>query len=191
MGKKLKIRYTLNNVDNITPLPEFEINAVLRAADDIIFSGGRTMLAKILKGSKDKKIIEKDLQECPAYGAFQSFTLDEITTKIDWMIVHGYLRIEYDYRLPLIVFSDKGWEIYKPIYVDELYALMVDAEAVDYPSVIERLKTTNRQVVIMLLDKIATSKNLKLIDLLTNWKTSEVKKVKAMITSTLEKLETN
>lgn len=55
MGKKPKIRYTLNNVDNISPLPEYEINTILRAADDIIFSGGRTMLAKILKGSKDKK----------------------------------------------------------------------------------------------------------------------------------------
>lgn len=105
------------------------------------------------------------------------------------MIVHGYLRIEYDYRLLLIVFTDKGWETYKPIYVEELYALMVDAKVEDYQSVIERLKITNRQVVTLLLDKITTSKNIKLIDLLTNWKTSEVKKVKAMITSTLEKLE--
>lgn len=191
MGKKPKIRYTLSNVDNVSPLSEYEINAILRAADEIIFSGGRTMLAKILKGSKDKKIIEKDLQKCPAYGAFHNCTIDEITAKIDWIIVHGYLRIEYDYRLPLIVFTDKGWETYKPIYVEELYAVMVIAEVEDYPSVIERLKTTNRQVVTMLLDKIATSKNLKLIDLLTNWKTNEVKKVKAMITSTLEKLETN
>ncbi|WP_050900463.1 hypothetical protein [Paenibacillus elgii] len=34
-----------------------EIRAVLRAADEIIGQGGRTLLAKILKGSRDKKSV--------------------------------------------------------------------------------------------------------------------------------------
>ena len=35
-----------------------EIRAILRASDDIIAQGGRTLLAKILKGSKEKQLLE-------------------------------------------------------------------------------------------------------------------------------------
>ena len=34
--------------------------------------------------------------------------------------MNGYLRIEYDYRLPLLVYTGKGWEIEKDIFSDEL-----------------------------------------------------------------------
>ena len=33
-----------------------DIKAILRAADELIGTGGRTMLSRILKGSKDKKV---------------------------------------------------------------------------------------------------------------------------------------
>jgi hypothetical protein len=39
------------------PLNQQEIRFILRAADAIIASGGRTLLAKILKGSKEKKVL--------------------------------------------------------------------------------------------------------------------------------------
>lgn len=38
-----------------TSLPNADKLAILRAADEIIGEGGRTLLAKILKGSHDKK----------------------------------------------------------------------------------------------------------------------------------------
>lgn len=37
------------------------------------------------------------------------------------MIKKDYLRIEYDYRLPLLVFSEKGWQIEKETFAQELY----------------------------------------------------------------------
>jgi len=51
----------------IRHLAEDEIRAVLGAADELI-AGCRNMLARILKGSKDKKILEFGLAQCPAYG---------------------------------------------------------------------------------------------------------------------------
>ena len=42
--------------------------------------------------------------------------LDDISKCIDWMIKKDYLRIEYDYRLPLLVFSEKGWQIEKETF---------------------------------------------------------------------------
>ena len=47
--------------------------------------------------------------------------LDDISKCIDWMIKKDYLRIKYDYRFPLLVFSEKGWEIEKETFAEELY----------------------------------------------------------------------
>ena len=89
---------------------EEEIKNILRAADEIIFVEGRTMLAKILKGSKDKKLLEKELNQCPSYGYYNQLSIEEITKIVDWMIVNNYLDIDYNGRLPMMIFSDKGWE---------------------------------------------------------------------------------
>lgn len=36
---------------------------ILRAADEIIGSGGRNLLAKILKGTREKKVLELELDQ--------------------------------------------------------------------------------------------------------------------------------
>ena len=57
MGKKAqRVRYTLDT-KGLRLLPHEEIVAILRGADDLIMRGGRTLLAKVLKGSKEKKVI--------------------------------------------------------------------------------------------------------------------------------------
>ncbi len=56
--------------------PSFEeIKWMLRAADSLILSGGRTLLTKIRKGSKEKKILELNLDKNPAYGYLKSLFL--------------------------------------------------------------------------------------------------------------------
>ena len=62
MSRKIRrVRFQLDRGD-VRHLPDEEIKAILRAADELIASGGRNMLAKILKGSKDKKVLEHDLR---------------------------------------------------------------------------------------------------------------------------------
>jgi hypothetical protein len=67
MGRKIRRVVNLNSkgIQNI-PLPEIKV--ILRAADPLIMQGGRTLLAKMLKGSKDKDIVERNLNECPGYA---------------------------------------------------------------------------------------------------------------------------
>jgi hypothetical protein len=43
-------------------LSETEIRLILRAADSITGQGGRTLLSKIPKGSKEKKLLELKLK---------------------------------------------------------------------------------------------------------------------------------
>ena len=57
MSRKIqRVRYRLD-AKSITALPFDEIAAILRGADTLIMSGGRSMLVKILKGSRDKKLL--------------------------------------------------------------------------------------------------------------------------------------
>ena len=97
----------------IKALPDDEIKIILRGADDLIMKAGRTMLVKLLKGSKEKKILEFQLDKCPVYRALSDFSTEEITQKIDWMIEHDYLSLEYSGKLPFLVFTPSGWKIEK------------------------------------------------------------------------------
>lgn len=76
-----------------------------------------------MKGSKDKKLLELaqelELHRNPAYGSLSQYTLAQITDKIDWMISHGYLRLEYEWKLPVIEFTGKGWDMEREARANE------------------------------------------------------------------------
>ncbi len=181
MSKKVRRVPVSLDAGEIKDLPQEDIRMILRGADELISTGGRSMLAKILKGSKDKKIFEYKLNECPAYGYYQDMKLDDISKCIDWMIKKDYLRIEYDYRLPLLVFSEKGWQIEKETFAQELYQkICLDVEE-KKARVLFEMKEVNRQVVMRVLDKIEKDGTEEFLPYLEAWKMLEVKKVAARI----------
>lgn len=188
MSKKVRRVPVVLDAGEIKDLPQEDIRMILRGADELISTGGRSMLAKILKGSKDKKIFEYKLNECPAYGYYQDMKLDDISKCIDWMIKKDYLRIEYDYRLPLLVFSEKGWQIEKETFAQELYQRMcLDVEE-KKARVLFEMKEVNRQVVMCVLDKIEKEGTEEFLPYLGAWKMLEVKKVAARIAEVEKKI---
>lgn len=188
MSKKVRRVPVVLDAGEIKDLPQEDIRMILRGADKLISTGGRSMLAKILKGSKDKKIFEYKLNECPAYGYYQDMKLDDISKCIDWMIKKDYLRIEYDYRLPLLVFSEKGWQIEKETFAQELYQRMcLDVEE-KKARVLFEMKEVNRQVVMCVLDKIEKDGTKEFLPYLEAWKMLEVKKVAARIAEVEKKI---
>ena len=188
MSKKVRRVPVILDAGEIKDLPQEDIRMILRGADELISTGGRSMLAKILKGSKDKKIFEYKLNECPAYGYYQDMKLDDISKCIDWMIKNDYLRIEYDYRLPLLVFSEKGWQLEKETFAQELYQRMcLDVEE-KKARVIFEMKEVNRQVVMCVLDKIEKEGTEEFLPYLEAWKMLEVKKVAARISEVENKI---
>lgn len=188
MSKKVRRVPVVLDTGEIKDLPQEDIRMILRGADELISTGGRSMLAKILKGSKDKKIFEYKLNECPAYGYYQDMKLDDISKCIDWMIKEDYLRIEYDYRLPLLVFSEKGWQIEKETFAQELYQRMcLDVEE-KKARVLFEMKEVNRQVVMCVLDKIEKEGTEEFLPYLGAWKMLEVKKVAARIAEVEKKI---
>ena len=189
MRKKPRVQCHLSDLKGLATPSEKEISIILRAADEIIFKAGRTMLAKILKGSKDKKIVELQLDQEPSYGYFNHLTIEEITKIIDWMIVNDYLDIDCDERLPLIIFSARGWERYKPIYVEELFLKILFLDEDQTEDIINQLKQTNRQVIEMLLLRIGESGNNQFIEFMIKWEDTEVKKVRTLINHSISNLK--
>lgn len=181
MSRKVRRVPVVLDAGEIRDLPMEDIRVILRGADELISTGGRSMLAKILKGSKDKKILEYKLNECPAYGYYHDMKLDDISKCIDWMIKKDYLRIKYDYRLPLLVFSEKGWEIEIETFAKELYQRFCLDIKEKNARVIFEMKDVNRQVVMLVLDKIEKDGTEEFSTCLEAWKLMEVKKVAVRI----------
>ena len=177
MSKKVRRVQVILDAGEIKDLPQEDIRMILRGADELISTGGRSMLAKILKGSKDKKIFEHKLNECPAYGYYHDMKLADIMHYIDWMIDEDYLRIEYEGRLPLLVFSDEGWAIEKETFAQELYQQFCLDVKENNPRVIHKLIKVNRKVILRILDIIEEEGNKEFIPCLEAYKKIETKRI--------------
>ena len=125
----------------------------------------------MLKGSKQKVVFEKELDQSPVYGALSDLSIADITARIDWLILNQYLAIDYDYRLPLLVYTKRGWAIERETYADELLArldesLGDDSAGQDLGWLIEK----NPQVLELVLERIAASGKRKYLPALKRWR---------------------
>lgn len=189
MGERVKrVKFHLDT-GSVKQLSAEEITTILRAADELIDSGGRTMLVKILKGSRDKKLLELGLDQCPAYGFYNKMTMTEIGFRVDWMIKNEYLKIEYNYRLPVLVFSKTGWEIEKRTYAQELYDQLCKAAGDNDEQFIVKLKEhTNRQVIWIILDLIKENGTPDMVPFIQKWKEVEVRKIREGIDNSIQSI---
>ncbi len=170
-------------------IPDAELKAVLRGADDIIGRGDRTLLTNILRGSRTKKVLERGLDQSPVYGYFHNLSDDDTLARIDWTILHGYLTIEYDGRLPLLVFTPKGWEIERDIYAIELLAGFDEIFRDGPPYQMEYLKDRDRGMILLLLDKTAATEDVKYIPVLEAWQNVDYRKVRRRIGQVIHQLK--
>ena len=190
MSKKVRrVPYTLDD-KGIDALPREEIVIILRGADDLILSGGRNLLAKILKGSRDKRLLELGLDASPVYGAYHDLTIVEIMARVDWVILHGYLAIQYDWRLPLLIYTPWGWEIERDTYAAELLAgfdELLESGQTAYD--MTYLKDRSRDMILILLDKVQETGDAKYIPLLEAWAEIDYKKVRSRIREVIQSLK--
>jgi len=177
------------NARGLKEIPEEELKAILRGADEIIGRGGRTLLTRILRGSANKKVLEYGLDQSPVYGYFHNLSDDDTLARIDWVILHGYLRVEYSDRLPLLVFTSKGWEIEREAYAIELLAGFDDILRDGPPYPMEYLKDRDREMILLLLDKTEATEDAKYIPVLEAWRKIDYQKVRRRIGQVIHQLE--
>ncbi len=189
MGRRVNRVRCYLDAKGIKSLPHEEIVAILRGADDLIMSGGRTLLAKLLKGSREKKLLELKLDENPSYGFYKELALADVQARIDWVILQRYMRIEYDYRLPLLAYTGKGWEIEKETFANELlqgFEGMLESGCSLFN--MRYLKDRNRQIILLLLEKVEESRDQKYIPILKAWEKVDYKKVQIRIKQVIQSL---
>jgi len=190
MSRKVqRVHYELDPKDVKKLQPE-ELKVILRGADELIGSGGRSLLVKILKGSRAQDVLQHHLDQCPVHGYFHHLSAEEILARIDRAILDGYLKVVYDYRLPVLVFTDAGWEIEKETFANELLAEFDRLLTTKQPPYdISYLKDRNRSLIWHLLDKIGASGNSKYLPLLEAWEQIDYKKVKLRIEQVMREIK--
>ena len=183
------VRFRLDPGD-VKDLPECEIAAILRGADDLIMQGGRAMLTKVLKGSRNKKVLALGLDQSPVYGYYSSLSQDEVLARIDWAISSGYLGIEREGRLPVLVYTEDGWAIERETYAHELLRGFDRLLAQGPPYDMGYLKDRNRGLIWRFLDLIEESGNPGYIPLLEAWAEIDYQKVRKRINAVIRSLNT-
>jgi hypothetical protein len=182
------VRYKLD-ADGIMELSSEEIAAVLRAADELIMTGGRGLLTKILKGSRDKKLLALNLDQSLMYGYYNHLTLAEIQKRVDWLILNGYLAIEYELSIPLLRYTEKGWAIERETFARELLADFDQKLASGQPEFdMVYLKDRARDMILVLLDLVEETNNPKYIPLLKAWAQVDYKRVRQRINEVVQAL---
>jgi hypothetical protein len=186
--REQRVRYQLD-ASGIAALSDVEIASILRGADSMIGRGGRTQLSKLLKGSREATVIEHGLDRNPAYGFYKNLTLDEILKRIDWAIMQQYLRIEYNVRLPVLVFTDKGWAIEKSTLIEEMLQGFEARLAAGPPYDLSELKDLNRGLILLFLDRIEALGRRDFIPLLLAWSAIDYAKIRARIAAVIRTIQ--
>ena len=170
------------DVKGIKSLPTADIHAILRAADSLIAAGGRSLLTKILRGSRSKDVLAHDLDQNPAYGYYRGMPEEDVLARIDWMILHDYLHIIYAGRIPVLAFTPQGWEIERENYAAEIVKGFDEMVANGQgPYAMEYLKDRDRPMIMLVLDKVEASRDPKYLPLLEDWARIDYQKVQQRI----------
>jgi len=136
-------------------------------------------------------VLDHGLDQSPVYGYFRDLSNEDTLARIDWAILNGFLRIEYNNRLPLLVYTQKGWEIEREQYANELLDGIETMLKDGPPYHMAYLKDRDREMVLLLLDKIAATGDARFIPALEAWKKVDYKKVQQQIRQVIQRLEAN
>jgi len=190
MSRKVRrVRYEIDS-KGIKTLSLDEVKAILRGADDLIMRGGRSLLVKVLRGSRAREVLQLGLDHSPVYGYYRRVPQENVLARVDWAIENDYLTIRYDYRLPMLVYTEKGWEIERETFADELLRGFDEMLTGDQrPFDMNYLKDRNRGMIMLLLDKVESTRDPKYVPLLEAWERIDCKKVRARIRRVIQYLK--
>jgi len=188
MSRNLRLVPVRLDARGVGPLPEADLQAILRAADPLIARGGRTLLAAVLRGSRRKEVLEHGLDRIPVHGWFRDLPEDAVMRRIDRAILDGYLTLSYEGRLPMLVYTPRGWAIERETYARELFDGFEERLRMGPPYGVLELRERNRETILRVLELVAESGDARYAPLLREWAAIDVRKVRARIGEILHHL---
>lgn len=83
---------------DITKEAQMILSCVKRIQDKLGYSVGINMIGNVLRGSKNKRILELKLDELTTYGLLASHTRSDVHGMIDHLEAEGYLQSEHEFQ---------------------------------------------------------------------------------------------
>ena len=83
---------------DITKESQMILSCVKRIQDKLGYCVGINMIGNVLRGSKNKRILEIGLDELSTYGLLKNRTRSDIHAMIDHLEAEGYLKSEQEYQ---------------------------------------------------------------------------------------------
>jgi len=106
------IPHNCGNCSNCDPREWVDITVdaqkILSCVYRVGFPVGSSSVAKILRGSKEKKIFDKKWNELSTYGILKELSVDSIRERIVWMIGEGFLKMN-EGAVPTLSLTQEGF----------------------------------------------------------------------------------
>ena len=107
--------------EDMTEAAQKILSAVLRVERKLGFGLGAQTIVKLLRGSRDKRVRERGLQDLPTYGALARTPEKQIAAWIDALVEQGYLRLEGDQYPVLRATGQAGDVLFRGARVERLF----------------------------------------------------------------------
>ena len=107
--------------EDMTEAAQKILSAVVRVERKLGFGLGAQTIVKLLRGSRDKRVRERGLQDLPTYGALARTPEKQIAAWIDALVEQGYLRLEGDQYPVLRATGRAGDVLFRGARVERLF----------------------------------------------------------------------
>lgn len=110
---------------DITREAQMILSCVRRIEDKLGYNVGVNMIGNVLRGSRNKRILEQGLDEITTYGLLKNCTRSEIHAMIDHLEGEGYLETEQDSEFPTLCLSKTAGQV---LYHGKKVVMKVEVE---------------------------------------------------------------
>ncbi|MBD8068516.1 DNA helicase RecQ [Bacillus sp. PS06] len=106
---------------------------------------GKTLVAQVLKGSKNKRITQFDFTKLSTYGLMRNFSEKEIVSMIDFLTAEGYLQMTSG-QYPVLMLDKKAYLVFKGDIQVSRKAQLKQRQIVEDNQLFEELRTLRKQI---------------------------------------------
>ncbi|UOY89393.1 DNA helicase RecQ [Bacillus glycinifermentans] len=129
------------NAADVTKEAQMVLSCMMRMGERF----GKTMVAQVLSGSKNKKVIENGFQHLSTYGILKHQTILEISDFIEFLIADEYIKMS-DGTYPVLFVTNKGRNVLLGREEVTRKEKMKTAQIVQDDQLFERLRTLRRKL---------------------------------------------
>lgn len=127
---------------DITREAQMILSCVRRIQDKLGYYVGVNMIGNVLRGSRNKRVLELGLDEISTYGLLKSRSRSEIHAMIDHLEGEGYLEAEQDPEFPTLCLSRTAGQV---LYHGKQVIMKVETEPEEISIIVSPVKLSGSE----------------------------------------------